>query len=106
MNLFNEDAPTVQLRTHDIQDVLTQLWDRGMRHVLVEGGAQLASEFISSGLFDEILIYQAPLLVGGTNVAVTDIGISTMTDALNLEFVEVRQLGPDVYIRAIPKEGN
>ena len=106
LRVFNEDAPTVHLKTHDIQDVLAQLWDRGMRHVLVEGGAQLASEFISLGLFDEILIYQAPLLVGGTNVAVTEIGISTMKDALALEFVEIKKLGPDVFIRAIPKEGN
>jgi diaminohydroxyphosphoribosylaminopyrimidine deaminase/5-amino-6-(5-phosphoribosylamino)uracil reductase len=77
-----------------------------MRHILVEGGAELASEFISLGLFDEILIYQAPLLVGGTNVAVTDIGISTMKDAVALEFVEIKQLGADVFMRAIPKESN
>jgi diaminohydroxyphosphoribosylaminopyrimidine deaminase/5-amino-6-(5-phosphoribosylamino)uracil reductase len=106
LRVFNQEAPTVHLKTHDVKDVLAQLWDRGMRHVLVEGGAQLASEFISLGLFDEILIYQAPLLVGGTNVAVTDIGISTMKDAIALEFVEIKQLGPDVFIRAIPKEGN
>jgi diaminohydroxyphosphoribosylaminopyrimidine deaminase/5-amino-6-(5-phosphoribosylamino)uracil reductase len=106
LRVFNEDAPTVQLKTHDVQDVVSRLWDRGMRHILVEGGAHLASEFISLGLFDEILIYQAPLLVGGTNVAVTDIGISTMQAALSLEFVEVKQLGADVFMRAIPKEGN
>lgn len=106
LRVFNEDAPTVQLKTHDISQVLSQLWDRGMRHVLVEGGAELASEFIKQGLFDEILIYQAPLLTGGTNVAVTDIGINTMADALTLEFVEVKQLGPDLFIRAIPKERN
>jgi diaminohydroxyphosphoribosylaminopyrimidine deaminase/5-amino-6-(5-phosphoribosylamino)uracil reductase len=106
LRVFNEDAPTVQLKTHDINDVLLKLWDRGMRHVLVEGGAELASEFIKQGLFDEILIYQAPLLVGGTNVAVTDIGISTMKDALALEFVEIKQLGTDVFMRAIPRRGN
>lgn len=106
LRVFNEDAPTVQLRTHDLKDVVAQLWNRGMRHILVEGGAELASEFISLGLFDEILIYQAPLLVGGTNVAVTDIGISTMKDAVALEFVEIKQLGADVFMRAIPKESN
>jgi len=105
LRVFNEDAPTVQLKTHDIKDVLSQLWNRGMRHVLVEGGAELASEFIKQGLFDEILIYQAPLLVGGSNVAVTDIGISTMAEGLALEFTEVKQLGADVFMRAIPKEG-
>ncbi len=106
LRVFNEEAPTVQLKTHDINQVLSKLWDRGMRHVLVEGGAELASEFIKQGLFDEILIYQAPLLVGGTNVAVTDIGISTMADGLALEFVEVKLLGADVFMRAIPKKGN
>ena len=39
-------------------------------------------------------------------MAVTDIGINTMADALTLEFVEVKQLGPDLFIRAIPKERN
>jgi diaminohydroxyphosphoribosylaminopyrimidine deaminase/5-amino-6-(5-phosphoribosylamino)uracil reductase len=106
LRVFNEEAPTLQLKTHDINQVLSKLWDRGMRHVLVEGGAELASEFIKQGLFDEILIYQAPLLVGGTNVAVTDIGISTMADGLALEFVEVKQLGADVFMRAIPRRGN
>jgi len=104
LRVFNEDAPTVQLKTHDINQVLSQLWDRGMRHVLVEGGADLASDFIKQGLFDEILIYQAPLLVGGANVAVTDIGIDTMQKALELSFTEVKRLGDDVFIRAVPKE--
>ena len=104
LRVFNDEAPTVQLKTHDIKEVLTQLWDRGIRHVLVEGGAQLASEFIAKGIFDEILIYQAPLLVGGANVAVTDIGIETMQKALELSFTEVKRLGDDVFIRAVPKE--
>ena len=104
LRVFNEEAPTIQLKTHDINEVLSKLWDRGIRHVLVEGGAQLASEFIAKGIFDEILIYQAPLLVGGTNVAVTDIGISTMQKALELSFTEVKQLGDDLFIRAVPKE--
>ena len=104
LRVFNDEAPTVQLKTHDIKEVLTQLWDRGIRHVLVEGGAKLASEFIAQGIFDEILIYQAPLLVGGVNVAVTDIGIDTMQNALELSFTEVKRLGDDVFIRAVPKE--
>jgi diaminohydroxyphosphoribosylaminopyrimidine deaminase/5-amino-6-(5-phosphoribosylamino)uracil reductase len=104
LRVFNDEAPTVQLKTHDIKEVLTQLWDRGIRHVLVEGGAQLASEFIAKGIFDEILIYQAPLLVGGANVAVKDIGIDTMQKALELSFAEVKRLGDDVFIRAVPKE--
>ena len=103
LRVFNNDAETIQFKTHDVKEVLAELWNKGMRHILVEGGAQLASSFISLGLFDEILIYQAPLVVGGSNVAVTDIGISTMASAIQLEYTDVRRLGADVFIRAIPK---
>jgi diaminohydroxyphosphoribosylaminopyrimidine deaminase/5-amino-6-(5-phosphoribosylamino)uracil reductase len=103
LRIFSADAETIQYFTHDLNEVLTQLWARNVRHFLVEGGAEVASRFIAAALFDEVLIYQAPLLVGGLNVAVSDIGISTMADAIPLDFVEVKQLGADVFIRALPR---
>lgn len=106
LRVFNSDAPTVQLKTHDFSAIMAELWAKGVRHVLVEGGAKVASEFLRLRLFDEILVYQAPTLVGGSNVAVENIGIETMTDALKLEFKEVRQLGADLFLRATPIKGD
>lgn len=103
LRVFNEDAKTILFKTHDLNEVLGSLWKSDVRHLLVEGGAKVMSSFIEADLFDEILIYQAPLLVGGSNVAVYELGISTMADAKKLDFTEVTQLGKDIFIRAIPR---
>ena len=98
--VFNADAKTLQVKTHDLQELLDSLWKLNINHLLVEGGAKVMSSFVAGGLFDEILIYQAPQLVGGIGLAVGDIGISTMNDAIELEFTEVQALGKDILIRA------
>ena len=101
LRVFNSDAKTVQYKTHSIQDVLSELWKLEVRHLLVEGGATVISEFIKQGLFDEILVYQAPLLIGGSNVAVEDLELTTMNEAIQLSFSEVKVLGKDVLFRAV-----
>ncbi|NDD25976.1 MAG: RibD family protein, partial [Actinobacteria bacterium] len=106
LRIFNDEAETAVFSTNDIEAVIEQLYQRECKHVLVEGGAKLISAFLSVGLFDEVLIYQAPLLVGGSNVAVEQIGINTMQAALKLSFSEVERMGEDIFIRAIPRGEN
>ena len=45
--------------------VLADLYRRGLRSVLVEGGAEVAAAFSSAGLFDQVAALCAPLLIGG-----------------------------------------
>lgn len=106
LRVFNDLAETEAFATRDLKDVIDKLYEKQFKHVLVEGGAKLISAFLEAGLFDEILVYQAPLLVGGTNVAVEELGISTMQDGLQLSFTEVSRLGQDVFIRAIKRGEN
>ena len=102
--VFNDDAQTIQLRTHSLHDVLDSLWKEGIKHVWVEGGPTVASQFARLGLVDEFLIYLAPLLLGGDRTAIGDIGIENITGAKQLEFVEVKHLGNDIFIRAIERK--
>ncbi len=106
LRVFNDLAETEAFATRDLKEVIDKLYEKQFKHVLVEGGAKLISAFLEAGLFDEILVYQAPLLVGGTNVAVDELGISTMQDAMQLSFTEVSRLGQDVFIRAIKRGEN
>lgn len=99
--VFNDDAQTLQLRTHSLHGILEALWQEGIKHVWVEGGPTVASHFVRLGLVDEFLIYLAPLLLGGDRTAIRDIGIENITAAKQLEFVEVKHLGNDIFIRAI-----
>lgn len=102
--IFNSDAETVSFKTRDINKVLQQLFDRGIRQVFVEGGAQLESSLISAGLADEFLIYLAPKLIGGPATAIREIEVASIDQAIELEFIETKKLGADILIRAIKKE--
>lgn len=86
----------------DIEGTLAELRAKGVRSVFVEGGPTLASAFIEAGVVDRFFIYLAPVLLGGPQLALTDLGISTLTERLNLRLNTVERLGEDIYIEAEP----
>ncbi|MFG6502853.1 bifunctional diaminohydroxyphosphoribosylaminopyrimidine deaminase/5-amino-6-(5-phosphoribosylamino)uracil reductase RibD [Microbacterium sp. P05] len=88
--------------TRDLHRVLTDLKDRGIQSVFVEGGPTLASAFLRDGLVDEVLVYIAPVLLGGSRLALGDLGVPTMADALRLRTASVTPLGDDLLILAHP----
>ena len=98
--VFNEKAETIQIRARNPQVVLQELNSRQVKHLLVEGGSKIASEFIRNNLVDEFIIYLAPLLLGGPRLALNDLGIPSMTEAINLRITEQKLLGEDLFIRA------
>ncbi len=79
--------------------VLARLWDRGRRHVLLEGGPHLAAAFLDAGLVDEVLAYVAPTVLGAGPSAVVGGRVATLSEAHRAELVEVTRLGPDVRLR-------
>ena len=52
-----------------------------IQYLFVEGGAQTASAFLKAGLVDRLLIYRAPVLIGGGLPAIGDIGLAALADA-------------------------
>ena len=98
--VFNDKAPTIQIRSRNIHGALAELWARGVKHVWVEGGPNVASRFVKFGLVDEFIIYLAPMLLGGDKTSIRDLGIESIDEALELEILEQKMLGPDVFLRA------
>ena len=45
--------------------VLADLYQRGIRSLLVEGGATVAAAFVAAGLYDRVAVDCAPMLLGG-----------------------------------------
>lgn len=101
------DGRFVHLRTQDPREALEQLFDHGARHVMVEGGARIIAAFLAAGLVDELIVYQAPTILGSGNNAVTDLGIRTLADAQHWDWDEsdggaVRRLGADLRLHLLP----
>lgn len=76
----------------------------GVQYLLVEGGAQAASAFLKAGLVDRLLLYRAPILIGGGRPCLGDIGLHHLDDAHNgWHLLDTRLLGKDrleLYERA------
>jgi diaminohydroxyphosphoribosylaminopyrimidine deaminase/5-amino-6-(5-phosphoribosylamino)uracil reductase len=68
----------------------------GVDHLLVEGGAGAASTFLAADLVDRLLLYRAPILLGGGRAAIGDIGLTSLADAHGRwRLLDARQLGSD-----------
>ena len=100
--LFNHPETPVVTASRDLPAVLSDLFERGIRHAFVEGGPTLVSAFVAAGLVDEYLIYLAPALLGGDRLATGDIGVGTITDARRLQIDSVERLGEDLLVVASP----
>ena len=96
-------AETVVLDTAAPQFALKALYDRGVRHVLVEGGPTLAGAFVEARCVDEVVAYLAPTLLGAGPAALGDAGIATLSDALILEIESVTRLGEDIKVVGRPR---
>ncbi len=59
-----------------LQDMLECLYQMGTRRVMVEGGAEVISSFITSQLVDFMIITISPLIVGGLPAVQISEGIS------------------------------
>ena len=65
-------------------------------HLLVEGGAQAAGAFLRAGLVDRLLLYRAPILIGGGRPSLGDIGLTDLAAAHGRwRLVDRRRLGSD-----------
>ena len=101
--VLNDDSRTMVIRTHDPAEVLQALADR--TDVLLEGGPTLAGAFLRAGVINRILVYVAPILLGGPVTAVDDVGVPTIARALRWQFDGVDRIGPDLLLSLVPHSG-
>ncbi|HLS04565.1 MAG TPA: bifunctional diaminohydroxyphosphoribosylaminopyrimidine deaminase/5-amino-6-(5-phosphoribosylamino)uracil reductase RibD [Actinomycetales bacterium] len=86
----------IALATHDIDAALAELFDRGLRHVVVEGGSRLLAEFFRADAVNEVHHYLAPAVLGAGAVAVADFGATNISQALRWHRKHLLELSPDL----------
>ena len=64
LHLKDGSTPTVIYTHESIEEILADLYQRGIQSLLVEGGAKLLQSFIDKGLWDEARIETAPFSIG------------------------------------------
>lgn len=85
----------------DLTALLTELNHRQINSIWTEAGSTLAGELILQGLADELLIYQAPLLLGEQAQPLAKLGnYQQLQQVPQLSIQDVATVGPDLRIRA------
>lgn len=86
----------------DLRRLLLELGSRGANEVLVEAGPRLAGAFARAGLVDEFQIFMAGRLLGSSARPLLDWPLARMAEAPQLKITDVRAVGDDWRIIAVP----
>ncbi len=88
----------------DLSAVLHSLADKGITRLLVEGGAKIASSFVSAGLVDEVWLFRGPKEIGEGGVNALDaLPLSAITGSSEFKVRASESFGDDaltIYERA------
>lgn len=88
----------------DLDRLLSDLYQRGIQSVIVEGGAVVLSEFVRRRLWQKMMVFVAPALIGGSDAPAIFGGdaVQRLTDAYRFRFDRVELVGGDLMITAYP----
>lgn len=75
--------------------LMARLGEREINTVHVEAGPVLSGALIQAGLVDELLVYQAPCLIGRGRPLLDLPGMENFDDRLHLDLIDCRRLGVD-----------
>ncbi len=85
----------------DLKAGFKHLADDGCLQVLLEGGGKMHAACLEAGLSRELVLYQAPILIGGKDSVNFwhGLGIEKVDKALKIQNIHREQLGEDMLIR-------
>jgi len=104
-HVLTDGAPTLHITEDvDIDQLLGDLYARGIQSLIVEGGSLVLSEFIRRNLWQKMIIFVAPMIVGGAAAPAlfTGDGVARLTDAYRFRFDRIEAVGQDLMITAYP----
>ncbi len=89
-----------------VRSALDQLGEAGIHAVLLEGGPHLAGAFLDAGEIDEVRLFLAPLLLGGSKARdpLEGEGVEKISEALKALTLDCERVGDDVLISARLRE--
>jgi diaminohydroxyphosphoribosylaminopyrimidine deaminase/5-amino-6-(5-phosphoribosylamino)uracil reductase len=86
----------------DLDTLLADLYGRGIHSLIVEGGSNVLSSFIRQQFWQKMIVFIAPMFVGGADAPSIFGGeaVGELANAYRFRFDEVQGLGKDLAITA------
>lgn len=98
--IYNENIIRVKEKDQKLvlKDILKKFYTMDISSVLVEGGANLYSQFAKSDMFDDIYLFIAPKIIGKGISSFNDFEISKLADAKTLELNYTKNFDKDLML--------
>jgi diaminohydroxyphosphoribosylaminopyrimidine deaminase / 5-amino-6-(5-phosphoribosylamino)uracil reductase len=101
--LFAQGAQCWHIESNDDSEFLHQLMQelhaQQINELHVEAGARLSGALVQAGLMDQMVLYQAPVILGSSARGLIDLPeIAQMADKVSLHLQAHKQLGPDLRL--------
>jgi diaminohydroxyphosphoribosylaminopyrimidine deaminase/5-amino-6-(5-phosphoribosylamino)uracil reductase len=89
----------------DVERLLEAMFERELNGLLVEGGPTIHGAFADAKRVDKVVLFIAPILIGGTEAksALGGRGPAKLEEALQLERVSVANVGRDFMVVGYPR---
>ena len=94
--IFDNAARSLVVKSKDLDQLVKSLNQHGVNHVLVEAGPTLATAMLEAGLLDELVIYQAPSIMGMGKTFIGDLGAKTIDHRVVMDHVSTQILNSDI----------
>jgi diaminohydroxyphosphoribosylaminopyrimidine deaminase / 5-amino-6-(5-phosphoribosylamino)uracil reductase len=80
--------------------VCDELFKREIMHVILEGGGEINSGFLKEGLIDKVVLFYAPILIGGKGAynLIGGKGVDFLKDAYKVDINAVKRFKEDIYL--------
>jgi diaminohydroxyphosphoribosylaminopyrimidine deaminase/5-amino-6-(5-phosphoribosylamino)uracil reductase len=95
----NENAETRVIQSRELSALLDMARSSGWNQLMIEAGAEFNSALIRAGLIDEILLYQAPSVLGTGKSFLSDLGIMTLKERVTFTYGDINRVGSDLRIQ-------
>jgi diaminohydroxyphosphoribosylaminopyrimidine deaminase / 5-amino-6-(5-phosphoribosylamino)uracil reductase len=103
--VLTDGAPTLHItRDIELDELLRDLYSRGVHSLIVEGGSEVHSEFIRRKVWQKMIVFIAPALVGGGDAPSIfgGTGVQRLTDAYRFRFDRAEIISGDLMLIAYP----
>jgi diaminohydroxyphosphoribosylaminopyrimidine deaminase/5-amino-6-(5-phosphoribosylamino)uracil reductase len=89
-----------------VRSALAQLGSAGISSVLLEGGPHLAGAFLDAGELDEVRLFHAPVLLGGSNARdpIEGEGVERIAEAIRALTLDCERVAEDILVTARLRE--
>ncbi|MDD3237262.1 MAG: bifunctional diaminohydroxyphosphoribosylaminopyrimidine deaminase/5-amino-6-(5-phosphoribosylamino)uracil reductase RibD [Candidatus Gastranaerophilales bacterium] len=96
-----ELMPCPSKNTHiDLEKAISMLWNKGIKSIMIESGANLTSAIIQENLADKIVQFIAPQIIGDDQAIsfVQGFDINKLAEAKHLQIKNIKKYPPDIML--------